>query len=198
MAAKSTKKAPKKAAKPSSQSVAKKAGKVLAKNVEVKHTTKVESTRKQSSRRSAGAEPGAGQSGAAPKLLSGGNPQIPKGDGVGPVHAYIAAMPGWKREIGSRLDELVMVTVPSARCAVRWNTPFYGIEGRGWFLAYHCFNKYIKLSFFNGGLLMPPPPIASKCEPVRYYHIHEGDRFDESQLASWIKQASKLPGEACF
>ncbi|MGP1346553.1 MAG: DUF1801 domain-containing protein [Phycisphaerales bacterium] len=135
---------------------------------------------------------------ATPKLLSGGNPQIPKGDGDGPVQAYIAAMPGWKGNIGRRLDELIVATVPSARKAVRWNTPFYGIEGRGWFIAFHCMTRYIKVTFFNGASLKPPPPIESKYPAVRYFHIHEDDALDEAQLTKWIKQAAKLPGETCF
>lgn len=134
----------------------------------------------------------------APKLLSGGNPQIPKGDGDAPVQAYIAAMPGWKRDVGRDLDALIVRTVPDLRKAVRWNTPFYGVEGQGWFLAYHCFTKYIKITFLNGSSLRPPPPIESKHEHVRYFHIHERDDVDEKQLTSWIKQASKLPGDRCF
>ena len=130
-----------------------------------------------------------------PVLLSGGNPQIPKGYGDGPVQAYIAAMPGWKSEVGRRLDALVEKTVPGVAKAVKWNSPFYGIEGDGWFLSYHCFAKYIKLTFFRGTALDPVPPVASKTEQTRYVHIHEGEAFDEAQLASWIRQASALPGE---
>ncbi len=131
------------------------------------------------------------------KLLSGGNPQIPKADGDAPVQDYIAAMPGWKHDIGRRLDELIVRVVPKVRKAVRWNTPFYGIEGRGWFLSYHCFNKYIKVAFHNGSSLNPPPPIESKHQEVRYFHIHENE-FDEKTLTTWIRQSSKLPGESCF
>ena len=130
-----------------------------------------------------------------PVLLSGGNPQIPKGYGDGPVQAYIAAMPGWKSEVGRKLDALVEKTVPGVSKAVKWNSPFYGIEGDGWFLSYHCFAKYIKLTFFRGTALDPVPPVASKTEQTRYVHIHEGETFDEAQLASWIRQASALPGE---
>ena len=130
-----------------------------------------------------------------PVLLSGGNPQIPKGYGDGPVQAYITAMPGWKSEVGRRLDALVDKTVPGVAKAVKWNSPFYGIEGDGWFLSYHCFAKYIKLTFFRGTALNPVPPVASKTEQTRYAHIHEGEAFDEAQLASWIEQASALPGE---
>jgi hypothetical protein len=130
----------------------------------------------------------------APKLLSGGNPQIPKADGDAPVQAYIAAMPGWKREVGRQLDALIERTVPGVRKAVRWNSPFYGVEGQGWFLSYHCFTKYIKLTFFRGTSLEPVPPGASKSPEVRYLDIHESGVADETQLTSWIKQAAALPG----
>jgi hypothetical protein len=133
-----------------------------------------------------------------PVLLSGGNPQIPKADGDAPVQAYIAAMPGWKHEIGRRLDELIVRTVPGVRKAVRWNTPFYGVEGRGWFIAYHCITRYIKVTFFRGTSLNPVPPVESKSADTRYFHIHEGDELDEVLLASWIRQAAELPGETCF
>ena len=127
-------------------------------------------------------------------LLSGGNPQIAKGEGDAPVQAYIAAMPGWKREAGRRLDALIVRTVPGVRKAVKWNSPFYGVEGQGWFLSLHCFNHYMKLAFFRGAALDPSPPVASKDANVRYLHIHEGDALDEEQLASWIAQAAALPG----
>jgi hypothetical protein len=130
-----------------------------------------------------------------PKLLAGGNPQIPKGDGDAPVQAYIAAMPGWKRDIGRRLDDLIVRTLPEVRKAVRWNSPFYGIEGQGWFLSFHCFTKYIKVAFFRGMSLRPLPPGESKQKEVRYLDIHEDDQLDEAQLAAWVKQASQLPGE---
>ena len=133
-----------------------------------------------------------------PRLLSGGNPQIPKGDGDEPVQDYIAAMPGWKKEVGQWLDTLVMETVPKARKAVRWNSPFYGTEGQGWFFSYHCFTKYVKITFLNGGSLDPLPPVESKHEAVRYLNIHEDDEVDEKQLVDWIRQASKLPGEFLF
>lgn len=132
---------------------------------------------------------------APPVLLSGGNPQIAKGYGDAPVQAYIAAMPGWKRDVGRRLDALIAETVPGVGKAVKWNSPLYGIEGQGWFLSLHCFAKYIKVAFFRGALLNPPPPVASKHETVRYFHIGEGDAFDEAQFVDWVKQASKLPGE---
>ena len=132
---------------------------------------------------------------AKPILLAGGNPQIAKADGDAPVQAYIAAMPGWKRDVGRRLDALIVRTVPDVRKAVKWNSPFYGIEGQGWFLSFHCFTKYIKVTFFRGTSLRPLPPGESKHEEVRYLDIHEGEQLDEAQLAGWVKQASRLPGE---
>jgi len=128
-----------------------------------------------------------------PNLLSGGNPQIAKGDGDAPVQAYIAAMPGWKRDVGRRLDALIVRTVPDVQKAVKWNSPFYGVEGQGWILSFHCFTKYVKVTFFRGTSLRPPPPGESKQEDVRYLDIHEDD-LDESQLAKWVRQAAKLPG----
>ena len=130
------------------------------------------------------------------KLLSGGNPQIAKGDGDAPVRTYIAAMPGWKGDVGRRLDALIERTVPGVQKAVKWNTPFYGVEGRGFFLGFHCITKYIKVAFFRGASLNPLPPIESKQKDVRYFHIHKDDVIDENLLASWIKQASALPGWA--
>ncbi len=135
---------------------------------------------------------------ASPKLLSGGNPQIPKGDGEAPVQAYLAAMPGWKRDVGRKIDALVAATVPGVRRAVRWNSPFYGIEGQGWFLSFHCFTRYVKVTFLNGTRLDPPPPVESKHHAVRYFHIHEADEIDEAQFAEWVNQASELPGEDLF
>jgi hypothetical protein len=129
-----------------------------------------------------------------PALLSGGNPQIAKGDGDAPVRAYIAAMPGWKRAVGQRLDALVERNVPQVRKAVRWNSPFYGIEGHGWFLSFHCFTSYLKVTFFRGSSLEPVPPGASKQEEVRYLDVHEHDQLDEKLVASWVRQASKIPG----
>jgi hypothetical protein len=129
-----------------------------------------------------------------PKLLSGGNPQIPKGDGDAPVQAYLDAMPGWKRDAGHRLDALIVRTVPNVAKAVRWNSPFYGVEGRGWFLSFHCFTKYIKVAFFRGASLDPLPPVDSKDENTRYFHIHEDEDIDEELVAGWIEQASALPG----
>ena len=134
-----------------------------------------------------------------PVLLSGGNPQIAKAYGDAPVQAYIAAMPGWKSDVGRRLDALIVRTVPGVRKAIKWNSPFYGIEGQregqGWFLSLHCFTKYIKVAFFRGTSLRPIPSGASKQKEVRYLDIHEDDPFDETQLAAWVKQASQLPGE---
>jgi hypothetical protein len=128
--------------------------------------------------------------GAKPALLAGGNPQIAKGDGDAPVQAYIAAMPGWKRDVGRRLDALIVRTVPDVRKAVKWNSPFYGIERQGWFLNFHCFTNYIKVAFFRGRLLRPVPPGESKHKDVRYLDIHEDDQLDEAQLAAWVSQAS--------
>lgn len=129
-----------------------------------------------------------------PVLLSGGNPQIPKGDGDGPVQAYIAAMPGWKSEVGRRLDALVVRTVPEVRKAVRWNSPFYGMEGQGWFLSFHCFTRYVKVTFLRGTALEPLPPGPSKDPNTRYLDIREGDALDEALLESWVRQAAAIPG----
>ena len=129
------------------------------------------------------------------KLFSGGNPQIAKAYGDAPVQAYIAAMPGWKRDVGRHLDALIERTVPGVHKAVKWNTPFYGIEGQGWFLGFHYITKYIKVAFFRGTSLSPVPPVESKQKEVRYLHIHEDDQIDEAQFAAWVKQASQLPGE---
>jgi hypothetical protein len=133
-----------------------------------------------------------------PKLLSGGNPQIAKAEGNAPVQAYIAAMPGWKSDLGRRLDELITRTVPNVRKAVKWNSPFYGSprqQDEGWFLSFHCFTKYLKVAFFRGASLRPVPPGESKHKEVRYLDIHEDDQLDEAQFAAWVKQASQLPGE---
>ena len=131
----------------------------------------------------------------AVKLLSGGNPQIAKGDGDAPVQAYIAAMPGWKRGLGERLDALIVRTVPGVRKAVKWNSPFYGVEGRGWFVSFHVFTRYVKVTFFNGRELEPVPPGGTeKSKEARWIDIHEDDAFDETRFASWVKQAAALPG----
>ncbi len=132
---------------------------------------------------------------AKPALLAGGNPQIAKADGDAPVQAYIAAMPGWKRDVGRRLDALIVRTVPGVRKAVKWNSPLYGVEGQGWFLGIHCFTKYVKVAFFRGTSLRPVPPGESKSKDTRYLDIHEDDQLDEAQLAAWVKQASQLPGK---
>jgi hypothetical protein len=132
---------------------------------------------------------------AKPVLLAGGNPQIAKADGDAPVQAYIAAMPGWTSDIGRRLDALTVRNVPHVRKAVKWNSPFYGIEGQGWFLNFHCFTKYVKVAFFRGTSVRPLPPGESKHKEVRYLDIHEDDQLDEAQFVAWVKQASQLPGE---
>lgn len=132
---------------------------------------------------------------AKPALLSGGNPRITKGYGDAPVQAYIAAMPGWKSEVGRRLDRLIAQAVPDVEKAVKWNSPFYGMEGEGWFLGIHCFAGYIKVAFFRGLSLKPVPPVESRSKDTRYLHIHENDRLDEEQFVSWVRQASQLPDE---
>jgi hypothetical protein len=131
---------------------------------------------------------------AKPALLAGGNPRIAKADGDAPVQAYIAAMPGWKRDVGRRLDALIAGTVPGVHKAVKWNSPFYGIEGRGWFLALHCFTKYVRVTFFRGASLQPPPPGASTRMEVRYLDIRERDVLDEARLVAWLQQAAASPG----
>lgn len=141
---------------------------------------------------------GAAQPAATPRLLSGGNPQIAKGDGDAFVQAYIDAMPGWKRDVGRRLAAIVSRTVPDVRKAVRWNTPFYGIEGRGWFLGFHCITKYVKVALLNGSSLDPLPPVASRDPKTRYVHVHEDEALDEDRFASWVRQASALPGDPLF
>ena len=130
-----------------------------------------------------------------PRLLAGGNPQIPKGYGDEPVQAYIAAMPGWKSKVGKRLDALITRAVPKVKKAVKYNSPMYGVVENNWFLSFHVYAKYIKVAFFNGALLKPQPPGPSKSKNVRYLDIHEDDALDEKQLTAWVKQASKLPGE---
>ena len=160
----------------------------VAKKAAAKRVAKAQSRAKSLPKSSAGTS-------AKPKLLSGGNPQIAKGYGDAPVQAYIAAMPGWKSDVGRRLDALIVRTVPGVRKAVKWNSPLYGIEDHVWFLGIHVFTKYIKVAFFRGASLRPVPPGASKQKDVRYLDIHEDDQLDEAQLAAWVKQASKLPGE---
>lgn len=168
---------------------AKRAGKKSATNAPSKGTVKKKATKlrksasKQRVRKS------------RPVLLSGGNPQIAKGYGDAPVQAYIAAMPGWKKDIGRWLDTVIERTVPNVEKAVKWNSPFYGVERDGWFLSFHCFTRYVKVTFFRGTSLDPVPPGASKHRTVRYWDIHENDARDEAQLVAWVKQASRLPGE---
>ena len=130
--------------------------------------------------------------GKAVKLLAGGNPQIAKADGDAPVQAYIAAMPGWKHDLGKRLDALVMEHVPNVKKAIKWNSPFYGMENNGWFLAFHVFTHYVKVSFFRGTSLQPTPQGGTGKE-ARWIDIREQD-FDEAQMSAWIKQAAALPG----
>ena len=129
------------------------------------------------------------------RLLSGDNPQIAKGEGDAPVKAYIAAIPGWKRAVASRIDTLVGAAVPAVHKAVKWNSPFYGFAGEGWFLSFHCFTKYIKVAFFRGAALDPVPPVGSRSKDTRYLHLYEDQPFDEAQFTAWVKQASRLPGE---
>jgi hypothetical protein len=131
---------------------------------------------------------------AATVLLTGGNPQIAKADGPAPVRAYIAAMPGWKRAVGKRLDAVIVRTVPRVQKAVKWNSPFYGIEGQGFFMQFYVFTRYVKVTFFRGTSLLPMPPGPSKHKEVRYFDIYEGDEIDEVQMTSWVKQAAALPG----
>ena len=133
------------------------------------------------------------RAGAKPVLLAGGNPQIAKADGDAPVQAYIAAMPGWKRDIGRRLDDLIVCTVPNVCKAVRWNSPWYGIEGQGWFLSYHVFTRYVKVTFLNGASLQPVPPGSGKDKDSRWVDIYEGE-LDEEQMATWVRQSAALPG----
>jgi hypothetical protein len=129
------------------------------------------------------------------KLLSGGNPQITKAEGDAPVQAYIAAMPGWKRDVGKRLDAIIVRNVPKVRKAVKWNSPFYGVDGQGWFLSFHVFTRYVKVTFFRGASLRPAPPGGTeRSKDARWIDIHENDKFDEAQMAKWVKQAAKLPG----
>jgi hypothetical protein len=180
----------KKTSKKSAKVVKKAAAKRVAAKAAMPRKTAQKSLAKSSARKPT--------KGAKPKLLSGGNPQIAKADGDAPVRAFIAAMPGWKQGVGRRLDALIVRTVPGVRKAVRWNTPFYGIEGQGWFLGFHCITKYIKVAFFKGASLRPLPPVESKQKDVRYFHIYENDQLDEKLVASWIKQASELPGERMF
>ncbi|RWO04692.1 MAG: DUF1801 domain-containing protein [Mesorhizobium sp.] len=160
-----------------------KSAKAAAERVATKPTKSREATPKSLSRKQ-----------AKPALLAGGNPQIAKAEGDAPVQAYIAAMPGWKSDVGRRLDAIIMRTVPGVHKAVKWNSPFYGIEDQGWFLSFHVFTRYVKVTFFRGTSLRPVPPGQSKHKDVRYLDIYE-DQLDEAQFAAWVKQTSQLPGE---
>src|SRR6185503_17535075 len=162
-------------------------GVIMKATAKVKRTSRASNARKSASKSKAPAS-------NRVKLLSGGNPQIAKAEGDAPVQAYIAAMPGWKSDVGRRLDSLIVRNVPNVRKAVKWNSPFYGIEGQGWFLSFHVFTRYVKVSFFSGRSLRPVPPGESKHKEVRYLDIHEKDELDEKQMASWVKQAAALPG----
>jgi hypothetical protein len=154
-------------------------------------SSKAAATRKASDKPSGGTSRKAAKK---PRLLSGDNPQIPKGEGDALVQAYLAAIPGWKREAARRLDALIERTVPNVRKAVKWNSPFYGVEGRGWFLSFHMFTKYIKVTFFRGTSLRPMPPVESKDPDTRYFHISERDAPDEQLVTEWIRQAAAQPG----
>jgi hypothetical protein len=137
----------------------------------------------------------AGQPPTPPRLLSGGNPQVPKGEGDAPVQAWIAALPGWKRGAGRALDACIARTVPDVHKAVKWNSPMYGNHGDGWFASMHAYDRYIKVAFFRGTALEPKPPVASKHPTTRYFHLHEDEALDDAQFADWVRQASALPGE---
>jgi hypothetical protein len=162
-----------------------------------KPATKSTSAKKRLAKAGAQAKPSAGY-GKPVNLLSGGNPRIAKAEGDAPVHAYIAAMPGWKRDVGRWLDALIAQNVSHVRKVVKWNTPFYGVESPGgkpsWFLGFHCMTNYVKVAFFRGTSLRPLPPGKSKQKEVRYLDIHEDDQLDEAQIADWVKQAAVLPG----
>ena len=174
-------------AKRTSKKSAKVAKKAAAKQVAAKAAKPHKAVAKSSARKGPAVA-------AKATLLAGGNPQIAKADGDAPVQAYIAAMPGWKSDVGRRLDALIVRTVPGVRKAVKWNSPFYGVEGQGWFLNFHTFTNYVKVAFFRGTSLRPVPPGESKHKEVRYLDIHEDDQHDEAQLASWIRQAAATPG----
>jgi len=160
----------------------------------VKNATKTKPKVKRASRASGTVKGAKAAKAAKAVLLSGGNPQIAKGDGDAPVQAYIAAMPGWKSALGKRLDALIVRTLPEVRKAVKWNSPFYGVTGQGWFLSIHVFTHYVKIAFFQGASLRPAPPGPSKDKNTRYLDIREGDAIDEAQFAAWLKQAAALPG----
>ncbi len=188
MAGKTSKKLAKKAAK-----VGKRVGKKAAKKVTTAAPAQRVAAKAPQPRKAAKKSPP--RTAAKPVLLSGGNPQIAKGYGDAPVQAYIAALPGWKRGVGHWLDALIASAVPGVYKAVKWNSPLYGLEGQGWFLGVHTFTNYLKVAFFRGTSLRPVPPGKSKSQDTRYFDIREGDEPDEAQLADWVKQASRLPGE---
>lgn len=146
------------------------------------------------SRTKRSAAPATGAASGSARLLAGGNPQIPKGLGEAPVQAYIAAMPGWKRALGERIDRIIGEVVPGVRKAVRYNSPLYGAGGDGWFLGVHCLTHYVKVAFFRGAALDPLPPGTSTQAEVRYLDVHETDVFDDARFADWVRQASALPG----
>jgi hypothetical protein len=177
--------------------VAKKATtkKAVKKTAAAKSATKKAATKRPAAGRAAPLKESPKSRSGGTALLAGNNPQIPKGYGNAPVKAYIAAIPDWKRTVARRLDALVARTVPGVHKAVKWNTPLYGTDDQSWFLAMHCFTRYLKVTFFRGTSLKPVPPVASKTPHTRYLHIHEDDAFDEARLAAWIRQASALPGE---
>ena len=179
------------------QDIPRKSTKLATKATARKAAAKPAKSRKAAPKPESGATESKGPAAAAKKakLLSGGNPQIAKGYGEAPVQAYIAAMPGWKSDVGRRLDALIARTVPGVRKAVKWNSPLYGVEDQAWFIGIHCFTKYVKVAFFRGASLQPVPPGESKQKDVRYLDIHEDDQLDEAQFAAWVKQASQLPGE---
>jgi hypothetical protein len=196
MTGKTSRKAPKAAKKTTTQAAAAKTAKPRKPAAKSSAGKPGKAPAKQPAARKASAsKPTTSAAGKQPALLSGGNPQIPKGYGDAPVQAYIAAMPGWQSKVGRRLDALIARAVPKVRKAVKWNSPFYGVEDDSWFLSYHCFAKYIKLAFFRGASLDPPPPVESKHRQVRYLHIHQDEPLDEGQFTDWVKQASRLPGE---
>ncbi|MGH7482236.1 MAG: DUF1801 domain-containing protein [Longimicrobiales bacterium] len=172
------------------------AGKSTKKAAATKKTAKKRTAKKRTAKRSAkvARSAGAKRVTAKPALLAGGNPRIAKADGDAPVQAYIAAMPGWKSDVGRRLDALITRNVPGVGKAVKWNSPFYGVEGQGWFISFHCFTKYVKVTFFRGRSLRPLPPGESKHKDVRHFDIHEDDELDEAQVATWIRQAAAVPG----
>jgi hypothetical protein len=174
------------------------AKKTTAKKTTAKRTAPTRRADTRTAARRANAKAPGKRTASKPQLLSGGNPQIPKGDGDAPVQDYLAAMPGWKGDVGRHLDALIVRTVPRLQKAVRWNSPFYGVADQGWFLSFHCFDKYVKVTFLRGTALHPLPPTGSKVANVRYLDVRENDELDEKLLISWLEQASVLPGDPLF